>query len=107
MTRAQVLAVIELAVPFLAAGGHQVLYVTGLDNNVASLLVGSPLGPLPVEFTLPESWLADGPGVDVIETHIRHALRPFEGEAGRGFNDAGRGALAVGSTGYSANDGWV
>lgn len=107
MTRAQVLAVIEMAAPMLAAGGHRLLDVVGGDDNVATVLIATPVGPLPVMIVLPESWLADGPRVDVIETEIRHALRGFEGDCGRGFNNAGRGALEIGSKGYRAGDGWV
>lgn len=93
------------AVPFLRAAGHAVFDFDGLDGDRGQLLLSVPSGDLlsvVVPIFLPITAMRA-----VAENEIRLALRPFEGDCGRGFNSAGRGVIEIGSRGYRANDGWV
>jgi hypothetical protein len=109
MTPAEALAVLQAIRPMI--GIAPVVGVTGLDGNIGQIAVQGPMGvlnvalelvgPLPLEPDVLSGLAARA------EAAMHDALRQFEGEAGRGFNDAGRGSLTVGSPGFSANDGWV
>lgn len=77
--------------------------------NLGYLAIRGPLGgTLQILLTVDQLVLTPlAAYVADVQGKLRTALRPFEGEFGRGFDKAGRSSLAVGSRGYSANDGWV
>lgn len=87
------------AVAGFGAAGDNLGYVTVTAPNGAAVQVTLAVDVLTL--TPLEPFLA------AVQDALRAALRPFEGECGRGFDKAGRGALAVGSAGFSARDGWV
>jgi len=108
MTRAQALLTMQALLPLLQASGMQRVTVDGLDGDRGQLMVQTPVGVLPVIVTLPDVFPVANLTALLATTQaaVTTALRPFEGECGRGFNGR-RGKLAVGSPGYSANEGWV
>lgn len=109
MTRAQALAQMVILRPLVeGAGQYGITGIDGLDGDRGQFMVATPTGAvLAVEIDLPPLPILNFvPLVQAAQVAITRAMRPFAGDCGRGFNGR-RGFLAVGSPGFSANEGWV
>lgn len=89
----------------LLSAGHEVCQTTGHLNDLGSISFTTPAGFVhTITFSLagtPQEVRARA------EQQYRLVMRNFELDAGRGFNNSGRGALPIGSRGYRAENGWV
>lgn len=109
MTPAQAKAAMDAA-PLNLLNGLTVLDVTGLPDDRVQLTVslqglGQFVAIVPIPAPLP---LAPDELLELVvaaQSRIAAATAKFETNFGRGFGDAGRGALV--SSGYRANEGWV
>lgn len=108
MTPAQARAAMMSVVPAYMAG-ISILGIDGLPDDRVQLVIRTPIGSSAVEVPVPNPppltrHQAQALAADA-ESRILLALRPFEGDCGRGFNGR-RGVLPV-QTQYSADEGWV
>lgn|SRR5678815_3123781 len=109
MTRAQALLTMQAVQPLLQAVGlGRVVGIDGLDGNYGQLMIATPVGVTAVQVPLGNTFPVPSLTQVVVNAQaaIRSVLRPFEGDCGRGFNGR-RGKLEIGSSGFSANEGWV
>jgi hypothetical protein len=108
VTPAQVKAALTPVVDRLLALGQPVVAFDGLQGDVGQIMIQAPSGRV-LAVTMPVTapvLLPLDAFVATAQQRVTEALRPFEGECGRGFNGS-RGTLAVGERGYGSSDGWV
>ena len=109
MTPAQAKAVVEVIL--LRLSGLGIVGADGLPDDLGEVTVRTPAGgfvslqvALPGPLPLPRAVLIALAAE--VQRQVRYALAGFETDAGRGFNDAGRGSLQPGEPGAHAVEGW-